>query len=92
MDLPLTHHARARMRQRGIRADTVEHVLSYGSERHDHHGSVLVFLDKAARRRLQREARVPAAELDRLDDVYVVVAGNGAVTTVGHRFRRIRRR
>lgn len=78
------------MQQRGIPPSAIERVLSHGSERHDHHGGVVVTLDKAARQRLRRSGQVRDTELERLAGVYVVVA-EGRVVTVGHRYRRLRR-
>lgn len=37
----LTHHAQARMQQRGNPPGAVEHVLRYGRERHDRHGAAV---------------------------------------------------
>ena len=48
----LTHHARARMQQRGIRAEAIEALLDFGCARHLHSkGRELVFFDKKARTR-----------------------------------------
>ena len=87
---PLTRHARARMQQRGIRSAQVERLLAFGCELHDRHGGVIVYFDRAARRRAERAGAAPRHELDRLAGVYAVVAG-GRVATVGHRYRRLRR-
>ncbi len=84
----LTRHARVRMRQRGIRAEQLELLLEYGRERHLHQGCEIVFLDKAARRRMEhadpRAARIPG-------NAYAILGRNGVVVTVGHRYRRIGR-
>jgi len=86
----LSHHARARMQQRGIPPDQVERLLDFGCEVHDRHGGVLVFFDRAARRRAERAGAASRDELDRLAGVYLVVA-DGVIATVGHRYRRVRR-
>ena len=88
-DLRFTEHARARMRQRAIPPAVVEALLAYGREAYDHHGAIVVYFDKAARRHLERE-RFDRA-LERYLDAYAVVAGSGEVITVGHRDKRIRR-
>ena len=89
---PVSSHARARMQQRGIGADALERLLEYGTERHDHHGAVLLFFDKAAQRRLERHAdERTRKQLSRFARVYAVVANDGEVVTVGHRYRRIQR-
>ena len=85
----LTRHARSRMQQRGIPPAQVERILRYGREQHDRHGGVIVYVDRNARRRAERDGGATAAELDRLAGLYVVVAA-GRVATVGHRYRRIR--
>ena len=86
----LTHHARARMQQRGIPSAQVERLLAFGHEVHDRHGCVIVYFDRAARRRAERAGLVSGCELDRLAGMYAVIAG-GVVATVGHRYRRVRR-
>ena len=88
-DLHLTEHARARMRQRAIPPAVVEALLDYGCEEHDHHGGTILYFNKAARRRLERE-RLDRA-LERYLDAYAVVATTGEVISVGHRDRRIPR-
>ncbi len=87
----LSHHARARMQQRGIPSEHVERLLAFGCEVHDRRGVVIVYFDHAARRRSERAGGLPRNELDRLADMYLVMAG-GVVATVGHRYRRLRRR
>lgn len=87
--LLLTDHARTRMRQRAIPTLAVEALLAFGRSEHDHHGSTILFFDKAARRQLERE-RLDRA-LEHCLDAYAVVAGSGEIITVGHRDRRIRR-
>lgn len=86
----LTHHARARMQQRGIPADAVEELLCYGSEHHVRHGAVILCLDRAARRRLVRDTGRRHAGNERLRNLYVVESV-GVIATVGHRTRRLRR-
>ena len=79
------------MRQRGILPDAIEVLLKYGREVHDHHGGVVCFLDKSARRRLERSA--DADILRRLDQrifkSYLVLSEDGSVVTVGHRHGRL---
>ena len=87
--LPCTRHARARMQQRGIPPALVDHVLRYGREVHDHHGAVVVLIDRAAEGRLRRDGVAQGAEVERLRGVYVVVPTDGTVLTVGHRTRRL---
>lgn len=86
----LTSHARARIRQRGIAPEALECLLEYGREAFDHRGGVVLYLDKAARRRLARERDGRALEDKRLD-LYAVLGNDGRVRTVGHRYRRVPR-
>lgn len=86
-NLLLTEHARTRMQQRAIPSAVVEALLAFGKGEHDHRGGTILYFNKAARRRLERE-RLDRA-LERHLDAYAVVAGNGEVITVGHRDRRI---
>jgi hypothetical protein len=80
------------MQQRGIAPWAVEQVLAYGREHHDHRGAVVVCVDRAATRRIARDGRARGADLDALRGVYVVVAHDGSVRTVGHRTKRLRHR
>ena len=78
------------MQQRAIRADALECLLEFGREAFDHHGAVILYFDKAARRRLLR-SDPGAKELERLARCYAVLSTEGEVLTVGHRSRRINR-
>jgi hypothetical protein len=90
MDL-FSHHARARMQQRGISAATVEALLDFGREVHVDRGRDLVFFDKRARARLAKANPAAAAEADRITKSYAILGSDGTVITVGHRYRRIAR-
>ena len=88
----VTAHARARMQQRGIRSDALEALLDFGSARHLHSkGRELVFFDKKAKRRLTKASLAAAREAERLERTYAILASDGTVITVGHRFRRVRK-
>ena len=91
MNSNLTSHARARMQQRGIRADALEALLDFGRTSHVDRGREIVFFDKAARARLVRQNPVMAREAERLRRTYAILASDGTVITVGHRYRRIPR-
>lgn len=86
----LSLHARARMQQRGIEAEALELLLSYGREVYDHHGAVILYMDKAAQRRLAAASRAKSTS-QRLAGLYAVLSRHGQVITVGHRTRRIPR-
>ena len=87
----LTHHARVRMQQRGIPAAAVDALLHYGAVRPAGGGRDIVFFDKRSRTRLAREGVLAGAAADRACKSYAIVESNGAVITVGHRYRRIPR-
>ena len=92
-NLHYSQHALVRMQQRGIPPVVLECLLDYGKVEHDHRGGAIVYLNKTARRRLERErgaARV--RQLGRRLDAYAVIAADGTVVTVGHRYRRIWKR
>ena len=90
MDL-LTHHARVRMRQRGISAATLDALLDFGRTARAGGGCEIIFFDRKARERLTRAGVIPPSEADRVCRSYAIVESDGAVITVGHRFRRIPR-
>lgn len=87
----MTAHARARMQQRGIRSDVVEALLAFGSERHLRGQRCdIVFFDKKAKRRLAKSVPAAAREAEKFIRTYAIVGSDGAVITVGHRYRRVR--
>ena len=87
----LTLHACVRMQQRGIRAEALEALLDFGRTAHVDRGREIVFFDKAARARLARRNPLVAKEVERLRRTYAILGADGAVITVGHRYRRIPR-
>jgi hypothetical protein len=88
----LTQHAVTRMQQRGIKFQTVEMLLQCGAKEHDHRGATVLYFDKQARQRLYDQyGAEQLKKIDRQLDTYAVIAGSGAVVTVGHRTRRINR-
>jgi hypothetical protein len=95
MDIGFTSHARQRQQQRAIPDLVVSLIHSEGSICASHDGSEIRFVDKAARRRIQRAIGGDRAYalLERwLGQTYLVVAPDGSIITTGHRSRRIRRR
>ncbi len=91
MNSYFTHHARARMQQRGISPAAIDLLLSYGASSPADRGAEIVFFDKSARERLARTAPAAAREAARLCRTYAILGADGRVLTVGHRFRRIPR-
>lgn len=87
-----THHARVRMQQRGIDAAKLDLLMAYGSASHDHHGHVLLHMDRrAVIAALKERGDAAAALLDDARGIYAVVGKDGLIVTVGHRYRRLRR-
>lgn len=90
--LPMTHHAQARLQQRGIPAQALESLLNYGRQTHDHHGATILYFDHRAREALKRESGGEGyRRMERHLGTYAVLSGDGVVVTVGHRKGRIRR-
>ena len=80
--VPLTGHARTRMQQRGIRPGALEALFDLGRSCHLHSkGRELMYFGKNARKGLSDE---------RLSRIYAVLARDGTVITVGHRYRRVK--
>lgn len=90
MDL-LSQHARIRMQQRGISAATLDALLDFGSVQRAGGGRDIVFFDHKARRRLAHAGVIRPSEAERVCNSYAIVESDGAVITVGHRYRRIAR-
>ncbi len=87
MELLLSHHAQHRQRNRAIPMDVIEHVTSFGRERH-HGGAVVVEMDRKSRESLRRH--LGAEDYRAIEehlDVYVVLGTAGKVVTVGHRLK-----
>ena len=88
----MTDHAHARMQQRGISMRTLESLLDYGAVAYDHRGATIVYFNKKAKSRVRRlVGRQAYRALEKQLNTYAVVAGDGAVVTVGRRDRRIPR-
>lgn len=88
-----TRHADTRAQQRGIPPLMDEFLDRYGAEQYDGHGAVVVYLNKASIRRMERDlGRRPVSRLSEWFDVYKVRAiSDGMTITTGHRTERIRR-
>jgi hypothetical protein len=87
--MEITRHARTRMQQRGILSDDIHCLVRYGRTEYDHHGSRILYLDKAGRERIS--VRLGSRLAERLCRLYAVLGHDGALVTVGHRHHRIRR-
>ena len=90
--LTITHHAQARLQQRGIPAYVVESLLDFGRQTHDHRGGTILFFDHRARSKLRRQiAGDSFRQIEAHLDTYAVIGEDGVIVTVGHRTQRINR-
>jgi len=86
-------HMTARAQQRGIPPLIDQLLEAYGEEQHDGNGAVILYLNKASIRRMERDmGRRPVARLSEWLDAYKVRTTDGKTITIGHRYRRIGRR
>ena len=84
----MTQHAQKRSQQRGIPPFIHGLIIDYGQCKYSH-GAEVHFLDKAGRRKLQRElGRKVYARIEDQLNIYVVL--DGSVITVAHRVHRIK--
>ncbi len=85
----LSAHARQRAQQRAIRLELLEMLLDHGARRPAGHGAEIVHLTAVARQECAAEEGVGRAT--RLKSAYAVIAADGRIITVGHRFNRLGR-
>ena len=89
--MQLTHHAQARMQQRGIDNTILEYLDEFGRYLEQGNRGSLVFFDKRAKTLMKKElSRREFARLERKLNAYYVVSNEGVVITVGHRTKPIR--
>lgn len=88
-----TKHAETRAQQRGAQPLIVNFLRTRGARAYDHHGGVVRYLDKRARKALTKEFSPQVMQLlsNSLDLYLVESATDGALITVGHRYKRIKR-
>jgi len=92
MQMAMTLHAQRRMQQRGIPPLIVDLLDEFGaSERCV--GAERLYFNKAARSRLSRaHGAGGTAVIDKWLGVYAVISDTGALITVAHRRRRLKRK
>jgi hypothetical protein len=92
-DVSLTRHAAGRCQQRSVPPIIVDWLLNYGARVRADGGAEIVFFDKRALRALERSTGpgIVARLSDVVRGTYAIVADDGAVITVGHRYRRVER-
>lgn len=85
----MTRHAQRRCQQRGLSPIVIDLLLKFGSSEPAGAGTTRVFIDKAARRRVQAYAGPLTSKLSEHLDVYAVLGADGRVITAAHRTERI---
>lgn len=83
-----TAHATIRCQQRGIPPLVVDLLLQFGRREHDHAGTEIVYFDRRSRKHIESYAGGLISKLSEHLNSYAVVA-DGAIVTVGIRFKRI---
>jgi len=91
MRVVFTKHAASRMQQRGLARLQLDLLLDFGTREPAGGGSVKVFMDRAARKRLRAYAGPLSAKCLEHIDVYAIVNPEGHVVTAAHRTERVRR-
>ena len=89
-----SRHANYRAQQRGIPPLIEQWLDAYGEEDYDGNGACRVFFSKKSIRKMERDfGRAPVQKLSAWLDAYKVEdSGTGSVITIGHRYRRMRRK
>lgn len=84
----LTTHAKKRTQQRGIPKLMIELLQRFGKRAYDHHGGVIRYLDKAARRAVEKYIGTHAfRRMHEYFDAYIVEStDSGGIITCGHRY------
>ena len=91
MNIQMTKHAAIRQQQRGIPPLIMEWLTNYGTASHDHHGAEVLYFDKHSRKALAKAVGEDiVSRLSGLLDTYAVISNDGAIVTVGHRFKRVK--
>ncbi len=91
MNIKMTTHAATRQQQRSIPPLIMDWLTGYGTACHDHRGAEILYFDKRSRKTLARAVgETVVSRLAGWLDTYAVISGDGAVITVGHRYKRIK--
>jgi len=84
MDLHITGHAQARLRQRGVDNPTVHCLIRYGDTEHAPGGAYRISLSKRQADKRIRALKKEIQEIVRASNL-VLIAKNGSIVTVYHR-------
>ena len=89
--MQLTHHAQARMQQRGIDSTVLDYLDEFGCYLEQGNKGSIVYFNKRAKALMRKElSRREFAKIERKLKAYYVISNEGAVITVGHRTKPIR--
>ncbi len=88
-----TKHSMQQSQRRGILPIAIEALDRYGQEQYDGNGAIIVYMNKASRRAMERDwgHRTVAKLWELLNDAYKVVSTDGQIITVGHRYKKVQR-
>lgn len=88
-----TKHSIEQSQRRGIVPIAVEALDRYGQEQYDGNGAIIVYMNKASRRAMERDwgHRAVGKLWELLNDVYKVMTTDGKIITVGHRYKKVQR-
>lgn len=90
--IQVTHHAFARMQQRGIQQDTIEFLLEYGTESYGGNNVRVLYFNKDSRTKLL--SNLPKSLKSKIAsqlNTYAIITDSGLLITVGHRTKKITR-
>ena len=88
-----TKHSIEQSQRRGIFPIAVEALDRYGQEQYDGNGAIIVYMNKASRKAMERDwgHRAVGTLWELLNDVYKVMTTDGKIITVGHRYKKVQR-
>jgi hypothetical protein len=89
--MKMTIHGQCRMQQRAVPGLIVSLLLDHGASSWQH-GAEMRFIDRTARQKIKRElgGDRSLSIIDRWLNVYLVVASDGQIITVGRRTGRLK--
>jgi hypothetical protein len=89
--MEMTKHATSRSQQRNIPSLAIRWIREFGRKQHDHRGCVIRFLDKDARKKLEKSmGHQIVKKLNEYLNCYIVEdCVSGSVITVGHHYKRL---
>ena len=93
MNLSNTKHASDRAQSRGIPPGAIEMLDRYGVDQYHGNGYITRYISKGSRRQMEHDLGRPwVAQIAPWLNVYKVCSSDGRTITIGHRFKRIKRK